>query len=67
MMKIQWHTDLKLDGTRKAAPGWPEGWPAPRVGEGVVNQDGDRLTVTAVDWLPYGEDASDPFVYVVLH
>jgi hypothetical protein len=67
MMHIEWHTDLVADGTRKAAPEWPEDWPVPRVGDGVVNQEGERLTVTAVDWLPHGEDDSEPFVYVVLH
>lgn len=74
MIKILWHTDYD-DGTdveglpqRIAAPaGWPADWPVPRVGDNVINQQGRSMTVTAVDWHPYGEDFSDPFVYVVLH
>lgn len=67
-MRVSFHTDFKPDGSdRETAPVWPEGWPIPRVGDGIDNQDGVTFTVTAVDWYPHGEDGSEPFVYVVLH
>ena len=58
-MKVECHTPYR--GVE-----WPEGWPVPRVGDGVYTVDGDPLVVRAVDWYPHGEDGSEPFVYVVL-
>lgn len=68
-MKISWHTDYDpATGQRIPGPVWPEGWPVPRVGDGVTTSDRRNLQVTAVDWFPHGEeDGDEPFVYVVLH
>jgi hypothetical protein len=47
---------------------WPDGWPAPRIGDGFTLPDADEVTtVRAVDWFPEGEDDNmTPFVYVVV-
>lgn len=69
-MKLKWHTDIKTEPPfdRIAEPSWPPGWPPPRVGETVVNQDGETIEVTAVEWYPHGDDDDgDPFCYVVTH
>jgi hypothetical protein len=70
-MRVTFHTDFKPDGSdRLTAPVWPEGWPIPRVGDEINNQDGDSFEVTTVAWYPHGEHGEDdlePFVYIVLH
>lgn len=68
-MRVRWHVPLSYqeEAGPYIRPLWPEGWPVPRVGDGVVLADGRSLNVTAVDWMPHGEDPGDePFVYVVL-
>ena len=58
-------------GERTDRPEWPEGWPVPRVGDGIVNRQDETFKVTAVDWYPEGEYSEEPadqqpFVYVVV-
>lgn len=60
------HTPYRSDGTGRPDVEWPEGWPVPRVGDGVYAADGHPLTVKSVDWYPHGVAGSEPFVYVVL-
>lgn len=50
-------------------PEWPAGWPVPRVGEAVTFRSvAGALVVSAVDWMPEGDDEEDaePMVYVAL-
>jgi hypothetical protein len=55
----------RLEQNLPSQPGWPAGWPVPRIGD-EVRLGAIDLTVRHVTWYPNGEDGSDPFVYVVL-
>jgi len=69
-MRVSWHTDYRPDPSlgRIPPPSWPADWPLPRVGETIVNELGDTLEVTAIEWYPHGDgDPNDPFVYIVTH
>jgi hypothetical protein len=69
-MKLHWHTDNRTEPPydRITEVSWPHEWPMPRVGETVVNERGETVEVTAVEWYPHGDgDPNDPFCYVVTH
>lgn len=50
---------------------WPPGWPVPRVGDDVHLPNQPALSVRTVEWLPQGDQDTEPaervpFVYVVI-
>lgn len=57
---------LDIQNAIRDEPEWPEDWPPPREGEGVITANRE-YTVRAVDWFPAGDsDDNEPFVYVVM-